>query len=787
VSARGWLAAWAAVLAASWLLAAALPARADRRQSARTVRYDLDARLDPVAHVVHGSGTIAWRSDAKVPVPNLRFHLYLNAFRDEKSTFLRGRPPGARGSGWSAKHPGSIEVTSLRLRGGEDLTPRIAFVSPDDANPHDRTVADVPLPRPVEPGEEVVLEVEFVSRLPKVAARTGFGGDFHMVAQWFPKLGVWEDEGEGGCAVAGWNCHQFHPHSEFFSDFGVYDVRIRVPAALEGKVGATGEQEVEPVRHDDGTVTLAFHAEDVHDFAWVVGERLRVFTDRFEGGFGLDPDGREAARVARALGDGRRANDLALPPVDVTFLLAPEHVDQLDRHRRAVFHALTYMGLWFGPYPYPTLTVVDPDARGARAGGMEYPTLITGGTGFHVAERGIDPEFVLVHEFGHQHFYGLLASNEFEDAWLDEGLNTYATAKTLERAYGPRAMATIRWWSGLPFPNEPPFEFPGVLAGMRRMVPFLADEWLPFGRLGVVRAAGASLGGEPPAWIAPWPADDVLDPVAFLRDLPTLTHPEWPNRTVGEHERIRFARAPDTDSLVGRSAWQYLDGPAYGNHTYRRTANLLRTLEGLLGEDAMIRLLRTYAERFRFAHPTPGDFFQVAREVAGFDLAWFFDEYARRSPVLDFGVDEIEVLEPDERGEVESTVRVRRFGSGRFPTILHVFFEDGTRRKLRWELDDRVTAQDGLPAVERAAAPPMPVPEGAFGAEWISQYRWVKLRFRGPKGVAAATVDGERLVGLEHDRSNDGRRVEKDGRASNRLALRVLGWVEQVTTFYGGL
>ena len=394
---------------------------------------------------------------------------------------------------------------------------------------------------------------------------------------------------------------------------------------------------------------------------------------------------------------------------------------------------------------------------------------------------------MLVHEFGHQHFYGLVAHNEFEDAWMDEGLTTYATAKTLERAYGKRPLSTIRWWSGVPFPNEPPFDYPGVVEGLRRMAPSLSDEWLPFGDLGVVRAIGESLGGEPPRKISLLPPAGDPTPVEFLRDLPPLTHPEWSPHSVAEHERIRFAEAPDTDALVGRAAWQYLDGRAYGNHTYRRTANLLRTLEGLLGEEVMIRLMRTYAERYRFEHPTPADFFRTAREVAGFELGWFFDEYARRSPILDFGVSAIEVSAPDEQKVVESLVTVRRFGTGRFPTVLRVFFADGSRRKLRWELDDKVTSLDGGPVVERAAAPPMPASESASGAEWISQYRWVKLRFRGPKAVVAATTDGERVLGLEHDRSNDGRRVEPDRRASNRLTLRVLGWVQQLTTFYGGL
>jgi len=91
---------------------------------------------------------------------------------------------------------------------------------------------------------------------------------------------------------------------------------------------------------------------------------------------------------------------------------------------------------WYGPYPYPQVTVVDPPHGANRADGMEYPTLITAGTTWYMP-RGVRlPEMVVEHEFGHQYWYGMVATNEFEDAWLDEGINSYSEVKVLNSIYG---------------------------------------------------------------------------------------------------------------------------------------------------------------------------------------------------------------------------------------------------------------------------------------------------------------------------------------------------------------
>jgi hypothetical protein len=760
----------------SFAAVGAASARADLpRESDRIVRYRIAARLDAEAHVVTATGTLTWRNPTSKPVEDLWFHLYLNAFRDRTSTFMRESGGSHRGNRYREDSPGSIEVTRL-VRGDVDLLARHEFVQPDDGNPDDRTVMRVPLDRPVGPGEEVTLDLAWTSRLPRVFARTGFGGPFHLVAQWYPKLGVVEDRGDGPPC---WNCHQFHGSSEFFADYGVYDVALTVSAAYRGRVGATGAV-VEEEEHEDGTWTVRFHAADVHDFAWTCDDDTVVFEGQgfdFEGLQGTDPE--EFVRVAGLL--GRPHEELLLNPVRIRFLLQPEHADQALRHRDAVWHALSYMGLWYGRYPYETLTVVDPDHRADDAGGMEYPTLITGGTGYRIAAKGLTPQFVLVHEFGHQHFYGLLGSNEFEHAWMDEGLTTYATAEVLERAYD--ASPYHEWFAGHPVRGVRPLPFAGWLDAGPRAFPHVvewlrSDVGLPVGGLG--RAVGWGL----PERLVPWPSHEGSSPLRFLREVSPLTLLQPTPTPVSEHERARNAGVDLADPVVGTFAWHHVDRGSYANNSYRRTASALRTLRTLVGEAAMVRILRTYGERFRFRHPTPDDLFGVVTEVAaaeGQDVAWFLDAAFRGTEHLDFGVERVLVEDvPGKQGEKESTVTVRRFGGIPFPTEVRVQLEDGTVGRYLWRLDDRVDTLEG-PTPRR-----LEPPRGAEGDP--SQGRWVTLRFAGVAPVLVAQVDPERKVGLDRDRTNDGRRAQGRGaRAALRPALHVLGWTEMNAAFYGGL
>ncbi|WP_019988643.1 M1 family metallopeptidase [Rudanella lutea] len=388
--------------------------------SPRIANYQIDVSLDPATKRLTGRQTLRWRNTSNDPITELQFHLYLNAFRNEKSTFMRESGGQLRGDyidkddkeawGW-------IDLLSTRLThdGGagttENLTGKAQFIQPDDANPDDRTVVRIPLNTPVRPGETVAIDMAFRAKLPKIFARTGFSRDYFLVGQWFPKIGVYEAPGtryQTG-PRGRWNCHQFHAHSEFYADFGVYDVRITTPA--EYIVGATGQLKNE-TRTRNGLKAQHWHADDVVDFAWTASPRYEVVEDTW-----TRPSGGS---------------------VRIQLLMQPEHRAQADRHLHAVKASLSYFDRVLGRYPYPTLTVVDPPIHASGSAGMEYPTFITAGTSWGLPAGVRAPEMVTVHEFGHQYFMQLLASNEFEEAWLDEGFNQYFEGRIMDETYGPQ-------------------------------------------------------------------------------------------------------------------------------------------------------------------------------------------------------------------------------------------------------------------------------------------------------------------------------------------------------------
>ncbi len=405
-----------------------LPDRADE-----VVHYRIAVSLDSETHKLTGRQQLVWRNPSQDAVSELWFHLYLNAFKNSKSTFNRESGGQLRGDQMAEDGWGRIDITSMTLdQGGADLLPTLRFEQPDDGNVDDRTVARVTLPEAVPPGGSVTLAIDFTAQLPRVFARTGYKDRFHLVGQWFPKVAVYEPAGRRGRTSGGWNAHQFHANSEFYADFGRFDVDITVPSGYV--VGATGTRTGER-RNADGTTTYSYAQRDVHDFAWTADpafiEMRRTFSAT------RDVSAEEYATTARLL--GRPPDQVRLKDVEIILLLQPPHRAQAERHFEAAVLGLKWFGLWYGRYPYDTLTVVDPAPGAGGAGGMEYPTFITAGTSAVLGRWPLDriraPELVTIHEFGHQFWYGLSANNEFEEAWLDEGLNTYSTGKVIDRGY----------------------------------------------------------------------------------------------------------------------------------------------------------------------------------------------------------------------------------------------------------------------------------------------------------------------------------------------------------------
>jgi hypothetical protein len=365
--------------------------------STRVVAYQIDARLDPAKHTLVATETLRYRNLTGQPQQTFPFHMYLNAFQPQ-STFMTERDRDNPDSEWKSEHYGAIKVTHLEVTGAGDFTGRMHFIHPDDNNSDDRTVMQIELPKPVPPGAEVEFKFLFEDQLPEVVARTGYLRDFFMVGQWFPKVGVWWK--------GAWNCHQFHQDTEFFADFGTFDVNLTLPQ--NEIVGAAGDL-ISSITNADGTKTLSFHSEDVHDFSWTASPSFTVVEDSWTGSAGK---------------------------VKIHVLMSPGNMLSAPRYIQALKGTLFLYDQWIGPYPYDRVTVVDPPHGGLEAGGMEYPTLITADTSWNMPKGALFPEDVVEHEFGHQYWYGMVATNEFEEAWLDEGINSYLEVKVMDALYG---------------------------------------------------------------------------------------------------------------------------------------------------------------------------------------------------------------------------------------------------------------------------------------------------------------------------------------------------------------
>ena len=379
----------------------AQPKMFDPPLSHRIADYTIDCRLDPETKILRATETLRWKNTSSDPINELQFHLYQNGFRDEKSSFLieLGEIPKGLVGNW-----GYCNILRMELPDGTDLTQRLVYIQPDDMNKYDKTVCSVKLPKNIIPGETIKLKIDFETRLPWAVSRSGFEKSFFSVTQWFPKIGVYED-GE-------WICHQYHSHGEFYSDFGVYDVTITLPQ--EYVVGATGIR-IEEKNIGNGLKRLRHYCEDVHDFAWCADIDFVEYKERY--------------------GD-----------TDIRLLCQKDHVDMAQRFLKAISVTFEYYGSRYGVYPYPIITIIESKHR--ATGEMEYPTLFQTGnfdTNGDIKIYQSEPlpesdkyiEWLTIHEFGHNWWYGMVANNETDHVWVDEGINTYASTKALEFGYGP--------------------------------------------------------------------------------------------------------------------------------------------------------------------------------------------------------------------------------------------------------------------------------------------------------------------------------------------------------------
>ena len=622
------------------ILGSVSPVPGEEPLSDRVVSYEIQAVLDAPNRTVRAEEWITFRNFSERSLNRLVFHLYPNAFSNTHTLYMR---ESVKGSDLRAKQEalrrgtwGYIQVDAIETADGTDLSP---------ATEIRETLMEVSLPKPLDPGDSIRLRIGFQTHLPRTVARMGYRGEHFDVMQWFPKLAALVD--------GKWNEHEFHADSEFFADFGTYDVTISLESRFV--LEATGEPIEDRIDPGTGIRTVRYRAEDVHDFAWIADPNFRVARETYRG-------------------------------VEILYLHQPYHARLVPRILAATRTCLDFYAEHFMEYPYSRLVIDDlPMGMG---GGMEYPMLFTITVNWAYPLFVRSPEEVTIHEFGHQFWYGILASNEFEEPWLDEGINSYVSSLVEDehwppRGKGPTLPTLFRFASGRILHDGLDLALGPYRFGLTDLYGF------PFSPFRQPSLLGFRI------------SPNALDMDGFPR--PTLLD-----------ARESYGGAEATDPIAAPS-WEYLPG-SYAPTVNNKTLLMMKTLERMVGKETLLSAIRQYVDRYRFRHPRGPDLVEILQEESGTDLSGFFDQILYDSRTVDFSiagaesalisaptgylpasrvgdaiVDRRETDTDPDSGEsiYRSEVIVFRNGEARLPVELEMRFEDGFVLRESWDGEER--------------------------------------------------------------------------------------------------
>ncbi len=370
----------------------------------------IEVTLDDEKHFLHGFETLHYKNNSPDTLRYIYIHLWANAYKHDHTPFAEQQYEQGTTKFYYAKAAQRGYIDSLNFEvDGNGLHYHSTEAAPD--------IARIDLLKPLLPGAKITLTTPFRVKIPHVFSRLGHTEQAYFISQWFPKPAVYDRKG--------WHPISYLDQGEFYSEYGSYDVRITLPKNYV--VMATGnllnEEEhqwldslasidwYDTTRYPKTAVkdstppsstamkTLHFHEDKVHDFAWFADKRYIVRKDSFA----YDGDQNRAITVYTAF----------LPSYKKSWKNGTQHLKD----------ALKIYGENVGPYPYKTIKAVQGDMK--AGGGMEYPTVT-------VIDKAVGgAKEVIVHEAGHNWFYGILGSNERDHAWMDEGINSFYEKRTL--------------------------------------------------------------------------------------------------------------------------------------------------------------------------------------------------------------------------------------------------------------------------------------------------------------------------------------------------------------------
>jgi hypothetical protein len=372
------------------------------QQWQQRVDHRIEVQLNAAAHTLDGFERITYYNRSPDTLRAIWFHVWPNAYKNDRTAFteqqLRNGDTRFYFSGKEER--GYINRLDFRVNGQPART---------EDHPQHIDIIKLLLPAALSPGDSILITTPFHVKLPYNFSRGGYEGKSIQATQWYPKPAVYDAQG--------WHPMPYLDQGEFYNEFGNYEVLITLPRKM--KLAATGKSMYQndvlvidtakyPGTGLPDMETRYFRQDNVHDFAWFAS-----------------PDFIGQSDTCR-LPSGR--------VVQVSSYYTAAEKKQWDSSLVYAKRALRFYSAEVGEYPYRTCSIVQGPGGGA-SGGMEYPTI----TLIAPAQTAKELDITIAHEVGHNWFQGVLANNERQDPWLDEGLNTFYERRYMRYYYGPQA------------------------------------------------------------------------------------------------------------------------------------------------------------------------------------------------------------------------------------------------------------------------------------------------------------------------------------------------------------
>ncbi len=384
------------------------------------VDVKMDVVLDDQKHLIDGNIEMNYTNNSPDELDFIYLNLWANAYKDRTTAFSKQELRFGRTNFYFAKDSllGNFSELDFKVDG------KTAVLEFDKENPD---IAKLILNKPIRPKETINITSPFVLKIPASFSRLGHVGESYQMTQWFPKPAVYDRDG--------WHPMPYLSAGEYYSEFGDYEVAITLPdnyvVAATGTVQEATEIEflnekvkttnklMEGAFENDKTFpassttmkTITFIAENVHDFAWFADKRFHV------------------QKNIVTMESGNK--------VDTWAFFTNVEADLWRKGNFYVDRSLEFYSKHVGEYPWPHATAVQSAL--SAGGGMEYPMItVIGAMG-----KAQPLDEVITHEVGHNWFYGILAFNERDHAWLDEGINSYYDHRYSEEFYPDSKMEDL--------------------------------------------------------------------------------------------------------------------------------------------------------------------------------------------------------------------------------------------------------------------------------------------------------------------------------------------------------